>query len=154
MRLARLLTNRNPDRELAEVHVYRGCPDSHVDPRGHSANVKQSQAWAKAGVTVHPRQLRYINGNPEEKGVDVEMAVAFTSMAMRGVMEVAILFTADTDLLPAVDEVRRHTAVHVEVAGWHNGSWGQRINASPPLWCHWLNEADYRAVEDTMDYNL
>jgi len=70
-------------------------------------------------------------------------------------VDVAVVASADTDLIPAIDEVTAHTPVLVEVAGWHNGKWGQRLNApAPKVWCHWLTADDYQAVGDATDYNL
>ncbi|MEX2373510.1 MAG: NYN domain-containing protein [Dehalococcoidia bacterium] len=159
--LARLLVARTPGRILHEAHVYRGRPNRHIDPRGHAANVRQSVVWAASGVQVHPRQLRYLGQSPtpsdgEEKGVDVEIAVALTSMSLRGAIDAAIVVSADTDLLPAIEEVQLRSNVAVEVAGWHNSTWGERIrrDGHPSLWCHWLARSDYDAVCDVTDYNI
>ena len=62
MKLGRLLVERNPGRdgrEVTEVRVYRGQPDSSKDPKGYGANLRQCAAWERAGVTVVTRTLRY-----------------------------------------------------------------------------------------------
>ena len=158
-RLAELVVARGEDeRELHSVHAYRGRPNQHLDPKGHSANVKQCQVWAQSGVVSHIRQLRYLNSwpdtPPEEKGIDVELAVSLVSMSLRAAIDVAVIVSADTDLRPAVDEALAHSAVAVEVVGWHNGKWGQRLTVpGQPVWCHWLTRDDYKALRDGTDYN-
>lgn len=158
--LAEMLVARNEGRVLHSVHIFRGRSNRHIDPRGHSANVRQSQAWARAGVTSHVRELRYLAANPgpsdgEEKGVDVELAVTLVSMALREKVDVdvAIVVSADTDLVPAVLEALEHSAIHIEVAGWHNGRWGQRLRVpGRKIWCHWLDEDDYYSLADETAY--
>lgn len=45
-KLAELLVAKSLfDRELAEVRVYRGQPDSQKEPRGYAANARQCQRW-------------------------------------------------------------------------------------------------------------
>ncbi len=108
---------------------------------------------------MYPRPLRYPRGwpaaPPYEKGVDVELAVDIVSLALRGECDVIVVASADTDLLPAIAEVRRRTDVIVEVAGW----WGEEPHRrlSVPgrnVWCHWLRREDYERVRDDTDYNI
>jgi uncharacterized LabA/DUF88 family protein len=109
MKLGRLLVGRSSDRKLTEVRVYRGQPDATRDPKGYGANRRQAAAWAHAGVTVIQRPLRYPvgqpNARPEEKGIDVILALDFVTMAARGDYDVGILMSTDTDLKPALEEV-------------------------------------------------
>ena len=156
---AELIVGRYTDRELSDVRIYTGRPDRTRQPRGHRANVRQSQAWARSGVGVYPRLLRYPRGWPAappfEKGVDVELAVDIVSLSLRRVCDVIVVASADTDLLPAIDEVRRRTPVVVEVAAW-SGMQSRRRLAVPGhnVWCHWLRREDYERVRDDTDYNL
>ena len=156
---AELIVGRYTDRELSDVRIYTGRPDRTRQPRGHRANVRQSQAWVRSGVRVYPRLLRYPRGWPAappfEKGVDVELAVDIVSLSLRRECEVVVVASADTDLLPAIEEVRRRTSVVVEVAAW-SGMQSRRRLAVPGrnVWCHWLRGEDYERVRDDTDYNL
>jgi uncharacterized LabA/DUF88 family protein len=161
MRLGRLLTKRNPGRELAEVRVYRGRPDSSKDPRGYGANRRQCTAWEHAGVTVITRTLRYPANWPrereEEKGIDVALAVDFVVMAVRGEYDVGILMSTDTDLKPALEAVVAlggNRTPHCEVAAWSaRGAHSRRLSIKgTSVWCQWLNEDDYRLVADPTKY--
>lgn len=59
---------------------------------------------------------------PREKGVDVTLAIALVESAMLNKYDVAIVFSDDTDLIPAVE-----MAFRTEMAA---GRW--------LLWCHFL----------------
>jgi NYN domain len=54
-------------------------------------------------VELFPRPLRYSSRRPEgeEKGVDVELAIDFVRLALDDDFDVAVLASADTDLVPA-----------------------------------------------------
>lgn len=157
-RMAEMLVARVDARVLHSVHAFRGRPNRHIDPRGHSANVRQSQAWARSGVINHIRELRYLGQSPgpadgQEKGIDVELAVFMVSLALRGEIDGVIIASADTDLVPAIEEVQAPSSVHVEVTGWHNGRWGERLHMpGRDMWCHWLSREDYSAVRDPTAY--
>lgn len=162
-RLADLIVSKSPfDRELAEVRVYRGQPDSEKDPRGYAANDRQCQAWRKLPkTTVVTRTLQYPLGWPREKarekGIDVKLAIDIVSMATRAEFDVGILMSRDTDLKPALEFVRDlkgNPYPRCEVAAWSSPR-GHSSRLSIPgakIWCHWLDESDYQAVADPTVY--
>lgn len=115
-----LLTRKTQAHSLVGVWTYRGRPDPRRDPRGHTANLRQSQAWAAGGVHVRTRALQYPrdpDARPREKGIDVWLAVDMVRMALTDQFDVAILGTGDTDLQPAVEAVL-DAGKRVEVIGW------------------------------------
>jgi len=69
---------------------------------------------------VTARPLRYpwddLASKPEEKGIDVQIALDFVMMAVRGEYGVGVLMSGDTDLLPALEEVIRLGQPTAEVA--------------------------------------
>ena len=76
-------------------------------------------------MTVITRDLRYPPDWPrrpaQEKGIDVALAVDFVMMAARGEYDVGILFSSDTDLVPALEAVialRPDDPPACEVAAW------------------------------------
>lgn len=151
-------------RALEVVHVYRGQPSSKHDPRGQSACARQISAWrSHPKVHVHPRPLRYRktgrdrNGDPlfevQEKGIDVLLAIGMVRGAMEDEFDTAVLFSADTDLIPAVDTVRA-IGKKAEVAAWKPDKDGPdpnglRING---VWCHWLDRGKFAVLEDDQNY--
>ncbi len=160
--LGELLVERSPfDRRLVEVRIYRGVPDSTKDPKGYSASQRQMAEWSKSTKTqVVTRTLRYPYGwpkeKPEEKGIDVSLAVDFVRMAIQDQFDVGILMSTDTDLKPALEAVTQLTNRRAEVAAWSSPrSHSRRLSiAGQKLWCHWLEEEDYKRVQDTRDYNI
>jgi hypothetical protein len=157
------------DRELAEVRIYRGLPSSKRDPKGYGAARRQITRWdAMRGVTVVTRAIRYPHGwpddcgdeRPQEKGIDVALALDFAMMGERGQYDVGILVSGDTDLKPALESVayaRRDNGegARAEVAAWSaEGKRGRRLAIDGVnLFCHWMGRDVYDQVCDLQDYN-
>ena len=154
--------SRDPGRGLGEVRVYKGLPDHRSGLDAQSYAARQVAAWTKTpGVTVRTRPLDYFEverkgrtvWKSQEKGVDVMLALDLVEMARTGALDTAIVFSADSDLLPAVEQVvglgRR-----VETATWE----GPGVNRGPlripdcDLWNHRLNETHFSQVSDGTDY--
>ena len=70
-------------------------------------------------------------------------------LGFRRQYDALVLFSSDTDLLPALETIVKLRLGHVEVACWA-GFKPLRFPASnPPLpWCHSLSEQDWRAVTE------
>ena len=124
-----------------------------IDMRTFSAHRRQSQVWEFSGATVIERDLRYLQGRPQEKGIDVALAVDLVRLAIQGDYDVGVVMSTDNDLLPALETVRDHgpSGCRVEAAAWGTKGQEQRLYF-PGLWCHWLDQADYTAVEDRTRY--
>jgi len=157
-----LLARRDPDRELASVRLYTGRPDANLQPKAHAANVRQCLAWEAAGCYVFHRPLRYPFGwpnagtgqRPEEKGIDVALALDIVRLAQDGAYDVGVICSGDTDLIPAVEDVvDHHSDVTIEVAAWRSQHHRQRLSlASRKIWCHWLGLEDFNNLRDDNDY--
>ena len=111
--------------ELVRVEIHRGLPSSARDPVGFAANRRQSQAWINESPDVvmpRLRPLRYRDdddGLPEEKGVDVNLALGAVEQIVKHTCDTAIIFSHDTDLVPAVETlVRIGGPGCVETASW------------------------------------
>ncbi len=128
VKLAELLAPRGiGSRELTEIRIYRGRPDSTRDPKGYGANLRQCSLWERSDprVRVITRILRYPQNWPqepaEEKGVDVALAIDVVTMAIRGEYDVAIVMSTDTDIKPALEAVTSlggNPYPRCEVAAW------------------------------------
>lgn len=77
---------------------------------------------------------------------------------MLGEYDVAVVFTGDTDLLPAIEMAFRRTQPHIEIACWQGAKplWFPEELAQVPRrqlpYCHFLNEDDFNAARDTTNY--
>jgi uncharacterized LabA/DUF88 family protein len=146
-------------RNLKEVRIYTGQPDGRKDPIGYGASQKQFAHWRKKGITVLSRPLRYSpaypDEKPEEKGIDVKLAVDFIDLALDGAVDVGVIASTDTDLIPAIDFVidRCWKKSRVEVAAWTGQRRNPRLSSKKrQLWCHWLNKSDYGLIADPTNY--
>lgn len=125
------------------------------------ARANQVEAWERKGVTAITRRLQYLT-EPQsgrriarEKGIDVALAVDFVKMAIRDEYDVGIVFSADTDLRPALEFVtQEYPSLRVEVAAWQRGRDRRRLNfdSPTPTWCHYLDHGDYMTIRDLEDY--
>ena len=155
---------KDPNRVLAGVRVYRGQP---VPGKGHEKVCRsfdrQVALWKKTpGVEGFTRPLRYFPAisetgeryqRGEEKGVDVMMALDIAIGAIRNSYDIGIVATADADLLPAVE----HALVankRVETATWWapKSSRGQLKVPNRNLWNHNLDKGKFDQVRDDTDY--
>lgn len=159
-KIADLLAARTtPAAALEFVRIYRGLPDGRRDPKGNAACTRQVTAWSKLQqVEVFTRPLRYPHNypaeKPTEKGIDVQLAIDFVVAALDGRFDTGIIFSADTDLKPAIETVLGRTKAEVAVATWQPST-GNASRISIPgrkVWCHYLNSTDYGLVQDLTDY--
>lgn len=146
------------------VRVYRGQPASTRDPKGYSANRRQTDAWRRLDtrVRVYNRPLRYYidadgRERAQEKGVDVALAVDFVMAAAFGEFDTGVLMSGDTDLKPAFEavfEMGGKPYPRCETACWSADNQPARRFTIPgrKLWCHFLSEDDYLKVMDPTDY--
>ncbi|MYI55867.1 MAG: NYN domain-containing protein [Acidimicrobiia bacterium] len=163
--LARLIAARHPSysgaqlRRLAHVAIYRGLPSSERDPKGYGATRKQIAAWRRNFTAVSPgsvtshigcRPFSYQGGRAREKGIDVQIALDLAFGAHSGNFDVIVLFSADSDLLPALERASSF-GVDCEIAGWA-GRGPRQSRASYVRWEHRLQRLDYEQVHDPADY--
>lgn len=152
-------------RDLREVRIYRGMPDGRKDARGHGACQRQLAWWSKLSqVTAITRPLRYprdwpeCDEAPQEKGIDVQIAIDFVRMAIDEIFDVGILFSADTDLRPPLEMVIDRRWATPEVAAWQppDQPYPNRLTLGEGrfLHCHFLDDTSYRYAADDTDYNI
>jgi hypothetical protein len=119
--LGRLLV-RDGGRSLLEVRVYTGVPTPKSDPKGNKFMQRRIAAWVgdmPDKVGLFPRPLRYPPPQGREKGVDVELAIDLVRLGLDDAFDVAVVASADTDLVPALEFVaQRCEGKQVETATW------------------------------------
>jgi len=148
--------------ELRGVRAYSGIPNGRKDPSGNAAAQRQADRWTKSGVDVTNRPLRYPEGwpdcaeKPEEKGIDVALAIDVVMMAHRNLYDVGIVMSCDTDLRPAIEAVMDNTSKRIEVAAWR-----ARPSETERLWvpghsifCNWLDLENFSGCCDSTDYTV
>lgn len=153
----RVIARRAPGGVLQQVRVYRGRPDPRKEPTLASFNDMQFDAWKQDHrAQILRRTLRYPQDwgtpgcveKPREKGIDVQLAVDLVRLAISDQLEVAIVITRDTDLIPAIEAARDCGKVHVETAGWDTAS---RLRIAK-VYHHTLTRDDFEASIDRREY--
>lgn len=161
-RLARLLAagnGRGSAGELVRVNVHRGLPSQKFDQRGYAANRRQSAAWMSENPDVvipRLRPLRYSRDPadpPREKGIDVELAIAAVELVLTERCDIAVVFSHDTDLMPAVELLTRLRGTGcAETVSWSSSTFNRRLRTKPPVFHHLLSEAEFARVEERVNY--
>ncbi|MDO8646117.1 MAG: NYN domain-containing protein [Candidatus Planktophila sp.] len=167
-----LLAKRiDTDCELKQVRVYRGLPSNNHQPKGYGAVRRQTSSWMKSGspeVILRPLHYpanwpnsRKVDGEPREKGIDVELAVDFVRMAISGDFDYGIIFSMDNDLKPALEYIgTAFPNIGLAVASWWPS--GEINKNSRPstisipnikLKDIRLNLVDFESVRDDTDYS-
>jgi hypothetical protein len=162
---------------LRRVLVYRGQPSAVHDPEGYGRNQAQKSQWERdrrVQVTLRPLKYDYqrdatgrhatdhdgkkiVMGTPREKGVDVLCALAAVREANDPATDLVILATSDSDLAPALDEVRELGTAKIETFCWYDEVNRMGFQLHPTdrtrrLWNTRLNEAAFRASWDRTTY--
>ena len=160
LKLAQVLAQRSAGHRarLIKIEVHRGLPDPRRQRTANSAALRQRDAWeAEAPGIVVPklRSLAYNpdTGEPEEKGVDVAIAVSSLEWTITARAERVIIFWRDSDLLPGIDTVcRLYGADKIQTASWWSRSYWKRIPETPGVKNLGLDEETFLAVETPVDY--
>ncbi len=154
---------KDPHRVLAGVRVYRGQPDSRSGIKLSRAFDRQVAAWRQmSGVTVRTRPLRYHRTSKprdepewiaEEKGVDVMMALGISVGARNDAYDVAVVASADSDFVPALEDAV-NVGKRVETATWWipKSPRGQLRLPGRNVWNHCLDKSQFNLVRDDTDY--
>ena len=106
VKLANALTNRLPDRSLAEIRFYTGVPE----PIGESG-VFWHAFWRNKLRDMRNRGVYVYTGRVgrggQEKGVDVSLALELMEATNQERYEVAVIVSQDADFGPAVQVAKR-----------------------------------------------
>lgn len=81
------------------------------------------------------------------------LAVDAVRLSLTGATDVAVIFSHDKDLLPAVETLYASPRCHGEAAAWAGQS-RLRLDGTQKPWCHNLTEDDDHMVQDQNDYTL
>ena len=91
---------------LAAVRYYTGIHDPNRRPKEHAALATRLERYRRDGAQVFPIPLRYDpDGRGREKGVDIRIALDLTRLGEKGLYDVAIIVSEDSDLDEAARDV-------------------------------------------------
>lgn len=136
-----------PFAELSRVLVFRGRPSSEHEPAFYTRNTAQATQWRADGAIVTLRELKYSyqydshgraltdemgrrilapDAKPQEKGIDVLCALECVTQAQLDDIDLVVLASRDTDLVPVLDQLhdahrdRPDVSAKVETVAWFN----------------------------------
>ena len=93
---------------LAVVRYYTGLHDPNRNAVAHAATTRRLDAYQRQGVHTEAVPLLYDRtGRAREKGVDTRMALDIVRLGAKGLYDVAIIASEDSDLDPAAVDVYR-----------------------------------------------
>lgn len=132
--------------------AFRGLPHINYDWNQSRRCAAQAEQWRRDGATVELRDLKYsfqltaqgtpardVNGHKipkgpgQEKGIDVLVALTCLRKALQPDIDMVILASRDTDLVPTLDTLfdmrQENPAVaKIETVSWHNRNAQQEGN--------------------------
>lgn len=94
------------DRVLAQVRYYTGIHNRSRRPEQAETTQRRLAAWQADGCYTESIRLRYDNdGRAREKGIDVRIALDLIRLARKGLYDVAVIVSEDSDLDEAARDV-------------------------------------------------
>jgi len=161
--LSRILAagnDRGGSGELVRVEVHRGLPSNKRDAVGYAANRRQAASWMQENrevVIPRLRPLRYDPNDPaarpEEKGVDVQLALGVVESVLLDRCDVAILFSHDSDLAPVAETIARLRGIEcIETASWTSHHFRSRLRAPKGVHHHSISGAVFEKIETPVNY--
>lgn len=119
IKLSQIVADQMPNRELQKVHLYTGMHSRDENPFWHDFwRNKLRSIENNPMVQIFTKQLRYRDikvkddagrefsvRRAEEKGIDLRIGLDLVRLAVNGAYDVAIIFSQDSDLEEAVNEV-------------------------------------------------
>lgn len=161
--LADLMVAMEKGRVLSYAGVYVGFPNPRLQPKSASARNKQIAVWGKSAVTVVARPLRYPQGwpnvpeKPQEKGVDVKLAIDALMMSITRQFEVIVIASLDSDLRPLLESLLsmagRVGLQAIEVIAWEGRPYRLRLPGET-LPERELTAAAYHQIQDLTNYTI
>ena len=134
---------------LTGVRYYTGIHDPNRNPAEHGKMQRRLQAYDARGVRTIPMMLRYEKRaanqwRGREKGVDVRIAIDLLRLGQKGLYDVAIVVSEDSDLNEAIRDVYELRDYERWIAVENALPWSKNSHAK------WLAAKRKRRIEETM----
>jgi uncharacterized LabA/DUF88 family protein len=144
---------------LTAIHIYTGIHDAAVNRGLHDFWNRKllSHKASDSRVSIFTSPLRYSNGIPREKGIDIRIALDLVKTVRKGECDIVVLFSQDSDFTEVAKEVReiakeRGRWVKIASAFPYDAS-KNRIGIEATDWIH-ISKSDYDSCIDPTDYRI
>ncbi|MCD5422681.1 NYN domain-containing protein [Rhodococcus pyridinivorans] len=127
-----------------EIAVHLGVCDSQRHPQRYATEQAMIRRWQRdprVSTRIRPNRFDPATGTYTEKGVDTAIALDLCTSQASGRFDAVVLFTADVDLLPALEQAYRAPGTVVQLARWKDQPSSLWLPGEK-LWCFFLDEAD------------
>lgn len=164
-----------PSALATRILVFRGLPSVEHDPKNYARNLAQKAHWERDPlVSVIYRPLKYpylrdmkgarmrdrsgkkLVGKPTEKGIDVLCALALVRETQNSEIDLVILASQDTDLVPALNEAISYGSAKIETCAWYtpgNRSSNEIRPEGTAIWNTRLSQRIFFNSLDTKHYS-
>jgi len=127
-----------------EITVHMGVCDPGRHPQRYATEQAMIRQWhrdPRVSVRSRPSAFDPVTGTYTEKGVDTAITLDLCTSQSSGRFDGVVLFSADTDFVPALEQAYRAPGATVQLARWA-GQPSRLWLPGEKLWCFYLDEAD------------
>ena len=127
-----------------EITVHMGVCDPRRHPQRYATEQAMIRRWhrdPRVSVRSRPNRFNPETSTYEEKGVDTAIALDLCTSQASGRFDGVVLFSADADFVPALEQAYRAPGATVQLARW-KGQPSRLWLPGEKLWCHYLDEDD------------
>ena len=127
-----------------EIAVHLGVCDRQRHPQRYATEQAMIRRWQRdprVSTRIRPNHFDAATGTYTEKGVDTAIALDLCTSQASGRLDAVVLFTADADLLPALEQAYRAPGTVVQLARWKDQP-SRLWLPGEKLWVFSLDEAD------------
>lgn len=159
---------------VMKILVYRGLPSLEHDSKNYARNLAQKANWERGpmtevvyrplkypylrdlnGARIKDKSGKYLVSKAEEKGIDVLCALALVRETQNANIDLVILASQDTDMVPALNEAIAYGSAKIETCSWY--SFGNRSSREirpegSAIWNTRLNQNHFSNSLDRKTY--
>ncbi len=153
-KLAQAICHQNGS-QLVQARFYTGVPSQGKEPDLFSFWEAKAKAMRADGVYVYTRTIRYSGARPQEKGIDIRIALDAVLLALDNVCDLIIIVSTDqdfTELKPAILRIseEQHRGIEMKCA-FPYGTQNNRRGIDGMDWIR-VDKKTYDACIDYRDY--
>jgi uncharacterized LabA/DUF88 family protein len=144
---------------LTKIHLYTGIHEKTRNPEWHNfwSQKLLSHKMRDPRVSTFTSPLRYTNGVPREKGIDIRIALDLVKTVRKDESDVVVIFSQDSDFTEVAREIReiakeRNRWIKIASAFPYDAS-KNRIGIESTDWIR-ISKEDYDSCIDPADYRI
>ena len=140
---------------LVETRFYTGVPSRTIDSPRYYFWENKTHAMEADGVHVYTRTIRYSGPRPQEKGIDIRIALDAVMLALENIYDTLIIFSTDqdfTELKPAIISIAKQQDRLIRLKCAYPSSQQHKIRGIKGMDWIPIDKTTYDASVDPRDY--